>query len=57
MDINDGVRLVTKYIHDRKSVRVDINAVKIMRDKRQQELLVKAVNVAVEYYNGTKIII
>ena len=57
MDINDGVRLVTKYIHDRKGVNVDLNAVKIMMNKRQQELLVKAVNVAVEYYNGTNIII
>ena len=57
MDINEGVKLVTQYVYDRKQVRVDINAVKILTNKRQQQLLVKAVKVAVEYYNGTKIII
>ena len=57
MDINDGVRLVTQYIQDRKGIRVDINPVKIMTDQRQLDLLNKAVKVAVEYYNGTKIIV
>jgi len=57
MDVNDGIRLVTEYIKDRKGVRVDINNVKVMTNKRQKELLVKAVNVAVEYYNGKTIIV
>ena len=57
MDINDGIRLVTQYIYDRKKVRVDINTVRVMTDQRQQELLKQAVKVAVEYYNGTKIIV
>jgi len=57
MDINQGVRLVTQYVYDRKGVRVDLNALKVMTDRRQQELLKSAVKVAVEYYNGTMIII
>ena len=57
MDINDGVKLVTQYIYDRKKVRADINTVRVMTDQRQQELLKQAVKVAVEYYNGTKIIV
>jgi hypothetical protein len=57
MDINEGIRLVTHYIKHRKGVDVDINAVNIMMDNRQKELLAKAVKVAVEYHNGTNIII
>ena len=57
MDINDGVRLVNKYVHDRKGVRADLNALKIMVDARQQEMLKEAVRVAVEYYKGIKIVI
>ena len=57
MGINEGIRLVTHYIKHRKGVDVDVNAVKIMMDNRQKELLVKAVKVAVEYHNGTNIII
>ena len=57
MDINDGIRLITQYIYDRKKVRADINTVRVMTDQRQQELLKQAVKVAVEYYNGTKIIV
>lgn len=57
MDINQGVKLVNKYIYDRKAVRADLNALKIMVDARQQEMLKEAVKVAVEYYKGINIII
>ncbi len=57
MDVNEGIRLVTHYIKQRKDIDVDINTMKIMMDARQKELLAKAVKVAVEYYNGTNIII
>ena len=57
MDINEGCRLVNKYISDRKGVRADLNALKIMVDARQQEMLKEAVKVAVEYYKGINIII
>ena len=57
MNINEGCRLVNKYVHDRKGVRADLNALKIMVDTRQQEMLKEAVRVAVEYYKGIKIII
>jgi len=57
MDINEAVRLTTRYIFDRKKVRVNINTLFIMSNARQQELLKEAVKVAVEYYNGTKIIV
>ena len=57
MDINEGCRLVNKYIYDRKAVRADLNALKIMVDARQQEMLKEAVKVAVEYYKGIKIVI
>ena len=57
MDINEGVRLVNKYVHDRKGVRADLNALKIMVDATQQEMLKEAVKVAVEYYKGINIII
>ena len=42
MDINDGVRLLTQYIQDRKGIQVDINPVKIMTNQRQLDLLNKA---------------
>tara|TARA_R110000765_G_scaffold171898_2_gene276745 strand:+ start:317 stop:490 length:174 start_codon:yes stop_codon:yes gene_type:complete len=57
MDINEGVRLVNKYVNDRKGVRADLNALKVIVDTRQQEMLKEAVRVAVEYYKGIKIII
>ena len=57
MDINDGVRLVNKYVQDRKGVRADLNALKIITDTRQQEMLKEAVRVAVEYYKGINIVI
>ena len=57
MNINEGCRLVNKYVHDRKGVRADLNALKIMVDASQQEMLKEAVRVAVEYYKGIKIII
>ena len=57
MNINEGCRLVNKYIYDRKAVRADLNALKIMIDARQQEMLKEAVRVAVEYYKGIKIVI
>jgi hypothetical protein len=57
MDVSEACRLVTKYVHDRTGKRVDLNANKMIMDTRQQELLKKAVKVAVEYYNGTNIII
>ncbi len=57
MDVNEGIRLVTHYIKQRKDIDVDINTMKIMMDARQKELLAKAVKVAVEYHNGTNIII
>ena len=57
MSIDEGIRLVTQYVYDRKQVRVNLNAVYIMTDARQQELLKSAVKVAVEYYNGTMIVI
>ena len=57
MDINEGVRLVNKYVNDRKGVRADLNALKVITDARQQEMLKEAVKVALEYYKGIKIII
>ena len=57
MDINEACKLVVQYIYDRTGKQADLNPVKIMMDKRQQELLKSAVKIAVEYYNGTTIII
>ena len=57
MNINEGCRLVNKYVHDRKGVRADLNALKVITDARQQEMLKEAVKVALEYYKGIKIII
>jgi hypothetical protein len=57
MDINDSIRVVTKYIFDRKGIRVDLNVPVIMTNERQRMLLSKAFKVAVEYYNGTNIVV
>ena len=57
MDINEACKLVVQYIYDRTGKQADLNAVKMMMDKRQQELLKSAVKIAVEYYNGTTIIV
>jgi hypothetical protein len=57
MTINDQTRVVSKYIYDRKGVRVDINEARIVMNQRQQELLNKAFKVAVEYYNKTTIVV
>jgi hypothetical protein len=57
MDINDAIRLTARYIYDRKAERVDISALKIMTDTRQQEMLKESARVAVEYYKGIKIVI
>mgnify|MGYP003625611236 FL=1 len=57
MDINDAIRLTARYIYDRKAERVDISALKIITDTRQQEMLKESARVAVEYYKGIKIVI
>ena len=50
MDVNEAVKLVTHYIHDKTGKKADINAVKIMFDERQKQMLKQAVKVAVKYY-------
>lgn len=57
MDISEAVRLTSRYVYDRKRERVDLNVLYIASDARQQEMLKEAARIAVEYYNGTKIII
>jgi hypothetical protein len=57
MTINDQTRLVSKYILDRKGVRIDINEARVLTNQRQQQLLNQAFKIAVEYYNGTTIIV
>lgn len=53
MNPNEMLRLLQKYIYDRKKVKVGI----AIRTKDDIQKLQYAYNVAVEYYNGTKIII
>ena len=55
MDINQAVKLVTRYIYDTKGEKVDINALKIMMNHDQQNKLKSAVKVAVDYYNSKEI--
>ena len=57
MDVNQGLKLVRQYIFDRTGKRTRTNDLFIMSDSRQLKLLESAVEVAVEYYNGTRVII
>jgi len=57
MNESQAIRLVTKYIYDRKGTQVNINLVKIVGNVRQSQLLEQAVKVAQEYYRKEKIII
>jgi len=57
MDISEAVRLTSRYVYDRKRERVNLNVLYIASDTRQQEMLKEAVRIAVEYYNGTKIVV
>ena len=52
MDVNGGLKLVRQYIFDRTGKRTRTNDLYIMSDRRQLEMLERAVNVALDYYNG-----
>lgn len=50
MNINEACKLITHYVYDKKGRAININAVFIMTNKRQQEMLKEAVRIAVEHY-------
>jgi len=54
MDVNGGLKLVRQYIFDRTGKRTRTNDLYIMSDRRQLEMLERAVNVALDYYNGKR---
>ncbi len=57
MDVNGGLKLVRQYIFDRTGKRTRTSDLYIMSDRRQLEMLERAVNVALDYYNGKTIIV
>lgn len=57
MNESQAIKLITKYIYDRKGVNVHISLHRIVGDVRQSTLLEEAVKIAVDYYNNKTIII
>ncbi len=48
MDVNEGLKLVRQYIFDRTGKRTRTSDLYIMSDRRQLEMLERAVNVALD---------
>jgi hypothetical protein len=51
---SQAIALITKYIYERKGVRVHLSPLTFITDRRQAEMLERAVQIAVDYYNGVK---
>ena len=54
MNESQAIQLVTQYIYERTGQRVHISIGKIVGNRRQSELLQKAVEHIVEYYKGVE---
>ena len=57
MNPKQMIAIVQEYIYKRTKQHVKISSLQIMTNPDQQQKLIQAVEIAQNYYNGTKIII